>query len=844
MRGKSAMPDWTLNALLRCLSGVLLLPAWDAAAREFYFSPSSLEGDTLTQQDVDLSLFSRDNAQLPGTYPSRVMVNTRAQPEENIRYLSGPDGVLQPQLTPAMLRRWGVQVDNYPVFSGLADQDPLSEPLGHYLPFASATFDFASTTLRLSIPQAALSQARAGDIDPASWQDGVPVLFADYALSGSQNEDSDHRHDSSQYLNLRSGLNLGGWRVRNYSTWSRTDDSHAWDDVGSWIQHDVDALRAQFTAGDNSTRGDVFDSVQYRGVNLASDDEMLPYSQRGYAPVIQGVASSNAEVSVRQNGYLIYQQNVAPGAFEIRDLNSTTNSGDLEVSVKEADGTVHSWTQPYSSVAVMQRPGQIKYELTAARYRADNDSHQNEPLFAQGSAIYGLNNALTLFGGVTASQDYQAVDAGIGMVPGELGSISFDVTWAGTTLDNDEHRTGQSYRVLYSGKIDATDTNFTLASYRYSTAGYYSFADANQKYDEDDWTQRYNKRSRIQASISQTLFASSLYLNGYQQDYWGTSQRERSVTAGLNHVFGSVSAHLACTYSQAGDEPSDRMVSLGFSVPLSAWLPGSWASYSLNNSRHGDTSQSVGINGTLLDDQRLSYSFQQSHTNHDGTDNSSVYSSYRSQYAYVNAGYYAASDDTRRFNYGASGAIVAHPHGVTLAQPLGEQFAIVSTNGASGVRFRNQRGVQTDAFGNAVIPSLTPYQQNTLRVDTTTLPEDVDTDATALTLIPSRRAAVAARFEARIGYRVLSTLTQENGHPVPFGALASVTGAVQSGIVDEGGVLYLAGIADRTDLSVQWGAAQAQRCRAQLIIPAGASASPAGIRTARAICYQETHRAP
>lgn len=212
------MRDLTLTALLRCLSGVLLLPGWDAAAREFYFSPSSLEGDTLTQQDVDLSLFSHQNGQLPGTYSSRVMLNARAQPEENIRYLSGPEGVLQPELTPAMLRRWGIRVDDYPAFAGLAEQTPLPEPLGHYLPFASATFDFASTTLRLSIPQAALGQSRTGDIDPASWQDGVPVLFADYALSGSQNEDSDHRHDSSQYLNLRSGLNLGGWRVRNYST--------------------------------------------------------------------------------------------------------------------------------------------------------------------------------------------------------------------------------------------------------------------------------------------------------------------------------------------------------------------------------------------------------------------------------------------------------------------------------------------------------------------------------------------------------------------------------------------------------------------------------------------------
>lgn len=844
MSRKTLVSSGRLRTLLPCVGGTLLLASSTADAREFYFAPSSLEGDTLAQQDIDLSLFSRPDAQLPGSWVSRIILNTHSLPDESISYLSGPDGTLQPQLTVAQLRRWGVRVDEYPALAALPDNAPLPQSIGHYIPFATAAFTFSTLTLHLSLPQAALNETRAGEIDPASWQDGVPVLFTDYAFSGSQNEDSAHQRDSSQYLNLRSGLNLGGWRLRNYSTWSETNDQHSWESLSSWIQHDVDALRAQFTAGQSSTRGDVFDSVQYSGVNLASDEEMLPYSQRGFAPVIRGIASSNAEVSVRQNGYIIYQQNVAPGAFEITDLNSTTNSGDLEISVKEADGTVHSWTQPYSSVAVMQRPGQIKYEVTAARFRADNNSQQNEPLFTQGSAIYGINNILTTFGGLTASVDYQAGNVGVGLVPGELGAFSFDVTWARATLDDNTRHTGQSYRVLWSGKIDATDTNFTLASYRYSTAGYYSFADANQRYDEDDWTFRYNKRNRVQASISQSLLGSSLYLNGYQQDYWGTSQRERSVTAGINRTFGGVSAHLACTYTTSGDDDSDRMISLGFSVPLSRWLPNSWASYSLSNSRHGDTSQSLGLSGTLFDDQRLNYSLQQSHTNHDGTDNSSLYTSYRSEYANVNAGYYYGADDSSRVSYGISGAVVAHPEGVTLSQPLGDQFAIVSTGGASGVRFKNQRGIQTDWFGNAIIPSLTAYQQNTLRVDTTTLPEDVDTNATAVMVIPSRSAAVVARFDARVGYRVLVTLTRDNGRPVPFGAVASVEGQSQSGIVDDGGLLYLAGIGEQAGVNVQWGTDAAQRCRARVQIPATASVPRAtGIRTLSALCTQETRHA-
>ncbi|MDI5829478.1 fimbria/pilus outer membrane usher protein, partial [Salmonella enterica subsp. enterica serovar Kentucky] len=40
---------------------------------------------------------------------------------------------------------------------------------------------------------------------------------------------------------------------------------------------------------------------------------MQPNSQRGYAPTIRGIARSNAQVIVRQNGYIAYQTAVSPG---------------------------------------------------------------------------------------------------------------------------------------------------------------------------------------------------------------------------------------------------------------------------------------------------------------------------------------------------------------------------------------------------------------------------------------------------------------------------------------------------------------------------------------------------
>lgn len=811
---------------LRCIAGLLLLGAETLQAREFYFSPSSLEGGG-SSQAADLAIFSNPKAQLAGSYPTRILVNERKIQERTLSYINADDGSLVPLLTPLMLRDWGVKVDDYPELANAPADIPLKKALGEFIPAAAVTFDFNKQSLHLSIPQIAVQTVSKGYVNPASWDAGVPVIFTDYAFSTQEDEN----HFKNQYLNLRSGANVGGWRLRNYSTWTNSSGNKSWQNIGTWLQHDIHALKAQFVAGQSSTRGEVFDSLQYSGMNIASDDEMLPASERGFAPVINGVANSNATVTVEQNGYLIYQQNVAPGAFEIRDLYPPTNSGDLTITVKEADGSEHISTQATSSVALMQRPSHWRFESTLGYYRADNNSKDKEPLFFQSSAIYGLTNSVTVFGGVTAAENYSAVAAGVGMSFGKWGAISTDVTAARAELDNSTSSDGQSWRVLYSSDIAATQTHFTLASYRYSTKGFYSFADANQPQDE---TSAYNnhKRSRMQVSISQPLGDGSLYLNGYQQNYWESSRTERNLSAGFNYTLMDINYHLALTLNDANDS-NDRMVSFGFSVPLNRWLPNTWANYSLSNSKNGTTTQNLGLNGSLLEDNSLNYSLQQSHSNQDPASSSSVYGTWYARSGRLNAGYYSATDGSRQLSYGMSGGIVAHPQGLTLSQPLGSQFAIVTADGASDVHFQNQRGVRTDWQGNAIIPTLAAYQANRISIDTTQLPDNVDTDNTTQIVVPSRNAVVQTSFKVKTGYRALIALTRAEGKPVPFGAIVSSADGLMNGIVDDQGIVYLSGLNEATSLDVKWGNEATQRCTAP--IPAiSPSASP--IQSITAIC--------
>ncbi|MEX5990426.1 fimbria/pilus outer membrane usher protein [Providencia hangzhouensis] len=60
----------------------------------------------------------------------------------------------------------------------------------------------------------------------------------------------------------------------------------------------------------------------------------------------------------------------------------------------------------FSSLAQLLRPGFTRYQVSGGK--ADADGLRNRPFIMQGTIQHGLNNTFTLYGGVTAFDDYQA----------------------------------------------------------------------------------------------------------------------------------------------------------------------------------------------------------------------------------------------------------------------------------------------------------------------------------------------------------------------------------------------------------------------------------------------------
>jgi outer membrane usher protein len=817
-----------LSGWLAIVIAPALTPPFACASETF--NADLVELDNPRAGKVDLSAFER-GTQPPGTYHVDVVLNNQLQETRDVSFDAGKNADGSPTLTPCLsveqLAQWGVKTA---LFTDLVVPDHACARLAA-IPQAMSEFDFAAQRLTLSIPQAAMKAQARDAVPPEQWDEGITAAMLNYSLSGATTMPRNGAAtDQSEYANLRPGINLGPWRLRNYSTWSRdTTGQDQWETVYTYLQRAVIPLKAQLTLGDSSAPSDVFDSMPFRGVQLASDDDMLPESMKGYAPVVRGIARTQAQVVVRQNGYQIYQSYVAPGAFQIRDMYPTGGAGDLEVTVKEADGSEQHFTVPFASLPVLQREGRLRYALTAGQYRSYNSEVEKTP-FAQLTGIYGLPHGLTIYTGGQGSDMYRSLAAGIGKNMGDPGAVSVDVTQAWSTPQAQPASSGQSWRARYSKNFTHTGTNFSVAGYRYSTRGYYGMQEVLDTVGSKS-PDIERRRNRAELTLSQSLGrgAGSLSFSVVTEDYWNSAKPMQSLSLGYNNDWRSISYGLTYSDSQHGSpggaESSsrnghDRQLAVNVSVPLDKFLPQTWASYSMNTSKSNGTTHTLGLNGTALENNALNWNLQQGYGTRGTGYVGMLNADYKGTYAGANVGY-SYDQYSDRFNYGLQGGVVAHADGVTLSQALGETNVLVKAPGAKGVSIQNQNGMRTDWRGYTVASNLAPYRKNDVALLPETLPENVELTLTRQTVIPTRGAIVVARYNTNIGSRVLLTLKSKDGAPLPFGALITLPGqsAEQPFIVGEKGQVFLTGMPERSQLHAQWGKQPEAQCDASLSLP-------------------------
>lgn len=680
----------------------------------------------------------------------------------------------------------------------------------------SFLLDISTLSLKLTVPQSYVNRSEAGYVDPKFWDHGVPAfLFGYNAMHYSIQSKSGGSSNDELYSGLNFGINFAGWQFReNSSLRKSSSENFKYQNNTRYLQKNIASITSNFKLGDFYTEGDLFDSIRVRGVSLTSDINMLPNSKQGFSPIVRGVAQTNALVKIIQNGNVVYQESVPPGAFTLDNIQPTGSAGDLTVVVREADGSEQSFNVPFSAVPNMLKEGVSQYSLVAGTVNQTNTDYN--PGFVQGTLQYGLNNLLTGYAGTTLSNDYRAYLVGSGLnLP--IGAVSVDVTQSNTQLKN-QSKSGQSVRVAYSKFLDVTATNFTLAAYRYSTEGYYSFSDSiysqegyreferqindyRNRLDEDDapvldlntWDALRSARPRntFNLSLNQRLKDNwgTVFFSGTQRDYWTNNTKSREYQLGYTNVVGEVNYSLSANRVRNSNREEETRFYLSMTMPFD--IAGNRAylnsGTSLVDSRYQQSN--VSVSGNALESNRLSYTVAASNQN-GGNNTASVNTSYRTDVSTVGASY-GESSDYRQTGLGARGSIVMIPGHVLASNEIGSTMMVVEAPKAKGLMVNGDQSIVTNGDGLALVPYATPYRLNSVTLSDTGNSSGAEIIGNIANTVPFAGTVNHVKFETDQRQSYIVNARKADGSPLPFGAEVLDKSGESIGFIGQASVLYI-----------------------------------------------------
>ncbi|TQI77792.1 outer membrane usher protein [Serratia fonticola] len=670
--------------------------------------------------------------------------------------------------------------------------------------------------LDLEVPQAFVATKNRNWVAPQKWDQGINGIYTNYNVNyyNFHGLTQGYTDSDNLYLSLNSGLNLYGWHLLDNSAWMRYSSMGQgyWINTTRYVEKPIAAIGSVMRLGRSYTTSDYFDTVRFRGLTLNKSRQMMPDSERVYMPVISGIATSSATVSVFQDGHIIHQITVPPGPFAIRDLMPTGSRGDLSVEVKNSSGNVERFVVPFSSIPDMLRPGTSDYQFNVGE--VDMRGVDDHSTFAQVSYSRGINNYVTASAGGIWNNDYQSLLLGGAVSLPYAGSLSASVEESQYRLPNDGRRHGEKYSLSWS-KYFPTRTNVSLASYYYRTQDYASFSDfiltkSNIKDYGGTGTSTVNSKQAFSATISQPLAEGfgRLSLSAYWRDYWRGQKSSKQYNLTWSNAINSVNYSVSLRRSEVTQSYYDYetnyegdMVSalrsrgntennLYFSVTVPMSIFGSGGSISSHASvQNGKYSSSdVSLSGSASD---VDYSLMLTHDSDGNSRSTDFYTSWKNSYTNLNSGLTMARE-YRQASLGASGNILAWGGGVLTSPNNGRNFVILEAPGVENAVVNGDTSTRTNGKGIALVTSATPYRQNNFHLEQDgTESSDVDLQGNLLNVAPYEGSITYLKYKTDT--RKLFTLNAQaaDGSQLPFGAFVTGMNNEELGYVAQGSQIFI-----------------------------------------------------
>ncbi|MDC9754279.1 fimbria/pilus outer membrane usher protein [Proteus mirabilis] len=796
-----------LNQLRQVVLLTMSISVFSAYATEFNIDV--LDAEDI--QNIDMSQFSIAGYVPPGDYVLTVFVNgQRLGAPRDITVLEQKTQTQAICIPADLLDSIGLKESVKPKVTVYPNSQCLDLSV---LKGMQTVIDLPTLSLKITIPQLWMEYRDPYWTPPALWEEGINGAFLDYSANVSITEEKEG--DKRTYLstNGTAGINLGVWRFRgDYSAiyqkkrgGRQSQEIHDFDFSRLYGFTSLKKLASILTIGENYFYSDVFESWQYSGISLESDDRMLPPKLVGYAPEITGVADTNATVIVRSQNRVLLETTVPPGPFRIQTLDSGVR-GILDITIREENGEEKKFSISTASLPYLTRPGRLIYKLVMGKTRYDGHHLTGKPVFS-GEFSYGLSNAWSLYGGTQFNRDYQATAIGIGRDLFSFGALSFDITQSFARF-TDKKIKGRSYRLNYAKSFDALRTDITFAGYRFATRDYRTLTQFM-----DQRRTGYDIRSpkeNYQIYINKYFDNFNISLNYQYSTYWQDKpQTQYGLYASTNISIPMLSQQnanisLSATRTERDSGYQDDAINLYLTIPL---YKGHSISFSESYSRIGKSNQYSHRASYSGYSDRDNYSLNVGYSHGEEIDSQSSISGYYSRdFSQANLSANASYVPQQYRSVGASinSGITATTQGIALHRSAnGDTRLMIETPGVGDVPL-DSGVIKTNHFGLAVIPNVNSYRKSTVSINTSQLPENIETLESTTDITLTKGAIGYRSLSVMKGEKLFAIISLNDGKKPPFGASVRNADNRELGIVGEDGVTWLVGISSKEKLSVYW----------------------------------------
>jgi len=746
--------------------------------------------------------FSTGTRFLPGKQWVSLSVNgQRAQPQE-VEFTA--DGELC--LDRVMASRLTLKSEWFPAQGCVS--------LDQHIPLSTVTLLPAQGGVQITVPQSAFTSQAEG------FRYGGNGLMMNYDIYHYSTRGGRSAATDASQLSVEYGANFSNWVLRSVDDF--THNSRYGSETRhqqAWLARGVPLLAAVFQAGELLTQTQRFSGLPINGVQLVSDSALTSALNNNNTPII-GSANDNATVEIWQNGRMLYRTRVASGPFALNNVSGLSPLSEVEVLVREESGSEKRFITRVDPLASGRLSVAPEYALAIGSWRNQpgmNSENHAAPLLT-GAWGQGIGQRSRVDSSLLMAEAAQGSALRLSHKPLPALNLDTEVALSRTTVKSDNQQShiqqGQLYSLAGSYQF-APWLNFT-ASGNWQSAGFFSpyTALVSQPYSQSEDSLGYYLASQLSSEDfgSLSTWYSASRGNGISNTY-GVSWRKNIARATLNLSW----QHSESQYWSA-DQPKGSGLVDRDRIMLNTTIPfGKAQSIGFSASRDSQTGSQSSIVYDHRVDDRFAYSLSRSNSRN--TSNSRAYLRGKTDFARYNLSYQQQDEGRKNVTLGTKGSLaLAKGQWLAHSQSIDDTWGVLLVPELAGVKVSGAGSGRTSNSGSVLLPSLSPWQESEIRLDTQNIPFDVQVGSVREKVRPARGSMLSLEIPTKINRALLLTVRDQNQQFIAYGSSVLNMSGQLTGIISDRGGLLLTDVNEKQALQIKL--VNGGRCQLDYALPA------------------------